>query len=69
MNFTSRNSQSLIPLSRVIQRVLATGKITHADEKFFLRALATEQPLTMDELDLVCNILNRMDLGLVRVVD
>lgn len=58
-----------ITIAQVVNRILNSGKITRADEKFFLRAMVAEEPLTAEEMQQVSNVLNRLQMGLLRVVD
>ncbi|MDX2239368.1 MAG: hypothetical protein NW224_01680 [Leptolyngbyaceae cyanobacterium bins.302] len=56
-----------ITVRQVVQRILDSGKITHADEKFFLKAMVAEQPLTNEEMKQVSNVLDRLQMGLLKV--
>ncbi|MBF2026646.1 MAG: hypothetical protein IGS48_07755 [Oscillatoriales cyanobacterium C42_A2020_001] len=58
-----------ITIAQVVKRILNSGKITLADEKFFLRAMVAEEPLTTEEMQQVSNVLNRLQMGLLKVVD
>ncbi|UBF25526.1 hypothetical protein K9N68_28760 [Kovacikia minuta CCNUW1] len=62
-------SRSPVTIGQIINRIRSTGKITRADEKFFLRALVTETSLSDREMDMVSDVLNRMQMGLIRVAD
>jgi len=56
-------------IAQVIHRILNSGKITRADEQFFLRAMIAEDPLTKEEMKQVSDVLNRLQMGLLKVVD
>lgn len=58
-----------ITLSSVVQRVLASGRITRADEKFFYGAMVADMALNEVELQLVNRVLQRLQMGLLKVVD
>lgn len=58
---------SSISLHQVVKRILDTGKITQADERFFLKAMVAEEPLTNEEMKQVSNVLDRLQMGLLRV--
>lgn len=58
-----------ITIAQVVKRILNSGKITWADEKFFLRAMVAEEPLTTEEMQQVSDVLNRLQMGLLKVVD
>lgn len=56
-----------VTLRQVVRRILSSGKITRADEKFFLKAMVAEEPLTQDEMKQVSNVLDRLQMGLLKV--
>ncbi|MDX2229900.1 MAG: hypothetical protein NW220_09695 [Leptolyngbyaceae cyanobacterium bins.349] len=56
-----------ITVRQVVKRILKTGKITRADEKFFLKAMVAEEPLTTAEMKQVSNVLDRLQMGLLKV--
>lgn len=56
-----------VTLRQVVKRILQSGKITHADEKFFLRAMVAEEPLTTEEIEQVSTVLDRLQMGLLKV--
>ncbi len=56
-----------VTLRQVVKRILQSGKITHADEKFFLRAMVAEEPLTTEEIEQVHTVLDRLQMGLLKV--
>jgi len=61
------NPTNTITIRQVIKRILNTGRITHADEKFFLKAMVAEEPLTNEEMEQVSHILDRLQMGLLKV--
>jgi len=61
--------RSNISIGQIINRIRSSGKITRADEKFVLRALATETTLSNREMDMVSDVITRMQMGLIHVTD
>ncbi len=58
-----------ISVSQVVNRILGSGKITRADERFFQLATVAETPLNADEFSQVTQLYNRLQMGLLKVVD
>jgi hypothetical protein len=58
-----------VSLEQVIKRVLGTGKITRNDEVFFQKATLSETPLDDEEMDQVTQVYDRLQMGLLKVVD
>jgi hypothetical protein len=58
-----------VTVEQVINRVITTGKITLADKDWFLRAALSDDFLTSQELRQVRNILDRLQMGLIKVVE
>ncbi len=56
-----------ITVRHVVNRILNTGKITHADEKFFLKAMVSDATLTNEEMKQVSDVLDRLQMGLLKV--
>jgi hypothetical protein len=56
-----------ITLRQVVKRILHSGRITRADEKFFLRAMVAEDPLTTEEMAQISTVLDRLQMGLLKV--
>lgn len=56
-------------ISRVIDRIYRSGKITRADEQYFLMAMVAENPLTREQQHQVRDITQRLQMGLLKVVD
>ncbi|MGI0489596.1 hypothetical protein ACN4EK_29620 [Pantanalinema rosaneae CENA516] len=56
-------------ISQVINRVLASGRITRADETVFLKAMVNEHPLNREEMDQINHVFDRLQMGLLKVVD
>jgi hypothetical protein len=69
MKTINRNPRSHITIGQILRRVLATGKITRADEMFFLRTLASGVSLDDQEMDMVSDVLDRLQMGLLKVAD
>lgn len=63
-SFTSR-----ISIESVIRRILESGIITNADKNWLYRATLSEIALTTDELTQVRRVMDRLRMGLVRVVE
>lgn len=62
------NSQNSIGL--IADRVIATGKITHIDQVcLFSAAMALERPLDTIENAKVKQVFDRLQMGLVKVLD
>lgn len=53
----------------VIQRILASGKITAADRIWFLQAMASDIPLNSQEMSQIKQVFDRLKMGLLKVVD
>ncbi|MGQ9870886.1 hypothetical protein [Leptodesmis sp.] len=49
--------------------MIVSGKITRADELVFLRAMVAEDPLTPEDLTTLRQIMQRLDMGLIKVVE
>lgn len=56
-------------LMHVIDRIRKSGKITHADEWHFMRAMVTETTLSHEEQTQIRDVIDRLQMGLLRVVD
>jgi hypothetical protein len=56
-----------VTVRQVVKRILSSGKITRADEKFFMKAMVADEPLTQDEMKQVNDVLDRLQMGLVKV--
>lgn len=56
-----------ITIRQVVKRILHSGRITRADEKFFLRAMVAEDPLTTEEMAQISTVLDRLQMGLLKV--
>lgn len=65
----STNIRSAISIGQIMRQVIATGKITRADELIFLRALSSDVSLSNEDLSMLNDLMRRMDMGLVKVVD
>lgn len=58
-----------VSLGQVIKRILGTGRITRDDEVFFQKAMRSETPLDADEMEQVAKVYDRLQMGLLKVVD
>lgn len=56
-------------IEQVTSRIVASGKITRADERLLLKAATSEQPLSDRDLGQVKKVLDRLKMGLLKVVD
>lgn len=63
------NHFSQLSLGDTLNRILATGRITRSDEMFFFRALASGAALDEQENDMVSDVLDRLQMGLLKVAD
>lgn len=63
------NIRSAISIGQIMRQVIATGKITRADELIFLRALSSDVSLSNEDLSMLNDLMRRMDMGIVKVVD
>jgi acid stress-induced BolA-like protein IbaG/YrbA len=62
-------SYSTIDIEQVIQSVLSTGRITRQDKQRFFTILASDCTLTDRQLAQVRTISDRLQMGLLKVVD
>lgn len=69
MQPVGNSSRTQVPLKQIVSRILASGRITRADEKIFFKALVTETALSSEEMDLIHRVLDRMQMGLIKVTD
>lgn len=58
-----------ISISQVVNRVLGSGKITRADERVFQLAILAAVPLSANECSQVTQVYDRLQMGLLKVVD
>ncbi|XHX76874.1 MAG: hypothetical protein RBJ76_20900 [Stenomitos frigidus ULC029] len=56
-------------IAQVFDRIIRSGRITRVDENYFFHAMLAEVPLTPVEQSQVRNVLDRLSMGLLRVVD
>ncbi len=56
-----------IPFSQIAARIVASGRITRADENYLLHTNLSGSALTLEELDQVRNLIERLQMGLLRV--
>lgn len=63
------NVYSAISIGQIMKRVIDSGKITRADELFFLRALSSDAALTTEEINTLAQLMKRLEMGLIKVVN
>lgn len=56
-------------LDQVIQKILSTGRITMADQQWLLQANTSSNPLNAQEIQLIQKVCDRLQMGLVKVID
>lgn len=54
---------------QIIDRILVSGKITAADRAWFLRAAFSDLSLSAQQLRQVRQVVDRLNMGLLKVVD
>jgi hypothetical protein len=67
-NFISDTLYQLPP-EHVMRRIVASGKITAADRACLLQAATGEAPLSSDLGEQVARLFDRLQMGLLKVVD
>ncbi|HEY9699577.1 MAG TPA: hypothetical protein V6D10_20120 [Trichocoleus sp.] len=65
---TSTVSPPLTP-ELVIQQILSSGKITSFERKWLLQATVSDTLLSSDEVDQIRHLVDRLQMGLIKVVD
>lgn len=65
--FPSHPSRSSV--EQVVTRILQSGRITRQDESLLLQATTADQPLNIQELQQIRDVLNRLRMGRLKVVD
>jgi hypothetical protein len=58
-----------LPPEHIINRIIASGKITAADRACLLQAAVSETPLSADLAERVTRLFDRLQMGLLQVVD
>ncbi len=66
---TPLNGSNRLTIAQVIDRIMRSGRITRLDENYFFRAMLAEAPLTPAEQNQVRNVFDRLNMGLLRVVE
>lgn len=69
MKTINPGSRSHLTIGQILNHILATGKITRADEMFFFKTLASGTALNDYEMDMVTDVLDRLQMGLLKVAD
>lgn len=65
----STSVRSAIAMGQIMRQVIESGKLTRADELIFLNALSTDISLTAEDMTVLNDLMRRMDMGLIKVVD
>ncbi|MBL1176058.1 hypothetical protein [Pantanalinema sp. GBBB05] len=65
---SSTSIRSAIALRQIMRQVIASGKITRADELVFFQALASDESFTDEDMALLQQVMKRMDMGIIKVV-
>lgn len=60
---------SLSSVVPVTDRILATGKITHRDRLLLHSLVLCDRPLSPEELRKTACVLDRLNMGLLEIVD
>ncbi|MGI0488193.1 hypothetical protein ACN4EK_22355 [Pantanalinema rosaneae CENA516] len=66
---SSSSIRSAIALRQIMRQVIASGKITRADELVFFQALASDDSFTDEDMVLLRQVMKRMDMGIIKVVN
>jgi S1-C subfamily serine protease len=64
-----RYTSPQLTVQRVVDKILASGRITRADEAFFLRAIAADKVLSQREMALINRVRDRLQMGLLKLAD
>lgn len=56
-------------IEQIAERIIASGRITRADEHFFLRTALSGDPPSDAEMGQIKRVVDRLHMGLLRVVD
>lgn len=65
---SSTSIRSAIALRQIMRQVIASGKITRADELVFFQAMSSEDSFTDEDMALLQQVMKRMDMGIIKVV-
>lgn len=63
------NGSAQLTIAQVLDRIIRSGSITRVDETYFFHAMVAEMPLSPEEQSQVRNVLARLRMGLLRVID
>lgn len=69
MKIETTSPQPSLNPEPIISRILASGKITEADRAWFLKASVSDIALSPQELAQVRQVVDRLRMGLLKVVD
>ncbi|MDX2214147.1 MAG: hypothetical protein SFY66_12735 [Oculatellaceae cyanobacterium bins.114] len=56
-------------IEQVTNRIVTSGKITRSDERYLLKAATSEQTISDRDMRQVKHVLDRLKMGLLKVVD
>jgi hypothetical protein len=68
-NYTTATYQHQTSPEQIIHRILASGQITAADRAWFHRATLSDTTLNQQQLIQVRQVFDRLQMGLLKVVD
>lgn len=58
-----------LTITQVIAQIYRSGKITRLEKSYFLQAMVGDEPLSQDEQTQVRNVFDRLQMGLLHVLD
>jgi hypothetical protein len=64
-----RTSHADVSIEQIADRIITSGRITRADERFFMRAALSGNPLSAHEMGQIKRVVDRLHMGLLRVVE
>ncbi len=64
-----KSRQTRLTLAQVVDRIYRSGRITRVDERYFLQAMVADELLSHEEQAQVRNVFDRLQMGLLQVVD
>ena len=67
MTFSRSVRPLKVRLRETVERIVASGRITRADEDLLLQAATSDQVLTSEEMELVKRVFDRLQMGILKV--
>jgi hypothetical protein len=64
-----QSSRADISIEQIADRIIASGRITRADERFFMQAALANVPPSEEEMSHIKRVIDRLHMGLLRVLD